>query len=266
MIKEAMYRGVYSGNILHSRCGENYIASITHYGTENYNDKLHEHENAHFSFMMNGGCVERKKSDYELLPGNVTYYDSGEKHQVTKVVKNSTRVNLEFDESFLRLYRLSNDEMKSAVYKNPESKFLLMKIYREMIANDSFSDLSIEMLFLQLTIPKFTRRTEDSNPIWLNTLDEYLRSSSGTKLTLNELSYICKVHPVTLSKKFPIYFNCTLGQYKRKLMVEKALPLITSSQLSLCEIALDCGFFDQSHFTRTFKQFIGVSPNLYKAS
>lgn len=266
MIKEAMYKGVYSGNILRSRSGQNYITSITHYSRENYNNKLHEHENAHFSFMINGGCVERKKLEYELLPGNVTYYDAGEKHQVTKVVKDSTRINLEFDETFFKLYRLSNNHMRAAVYKNPESRFLLMKVYRELIVNDTFSDLSIHMLLLQLTVPKFVSQTEDSKPDWLAIIDEYLRCTLDRKLTLNELSDICKLHPVTLSKQFPIYFNCTLGQYKRKLMVEKALPMVISSELTLCEIALECGFFDQSHFTRTFKQLIGVSPINYRAS
>ncbi len=61
MSEKAMDKGVYSGDVLHSKSGQNYIASLTHYSRENYNNELHEHENAHFSFMINGGCIEKKK-------------------------------------------------------------------------------------------------------------------------------------------------------------------------------------------------------------
>ncbi|RKN75955.1 helix-turn-helix domain-containing protein [Ulvibacterium marinum] len=264
MIKETMYQGAYSGNILYSKSGQNYTVSLTQYNRDNYNDKLHVHKNAHFSFMINGGCMEKKKFDYELLPGDLTYYNAGEKHQVIKVAKDSKRINLEFNEAFLDSYGLSNNRVKASVSKNPESRFLLLKVYKELLVNDAFSDLSIQMLFLKLTSPKFIDQSLKRNPKWVSIIDEYLRSNLDRKLTLNELSSICKLHPVTLSKLFPIYFDCTLGQYKRKLMVQKTLPLILSSELSLCEIALECGFFDQSHFTRTFKEIIGVSPKNYR--
>jgi AraC family transcriptional regulator len=265
MIEESMHKGAYSGNIVLSKFGPSHIASITQYSPESYNDKLHAHENAHFSFMFDGGCVEKKKSSYEICPGNITYYEAGEKHQVTKVAKDSTRINLEFEDSFLKQYNISADHMRTAVYRNPDARFLLMKVYRELIINDSLSDLSLQMLFLELTVPRFVRPKDGSNPPWLVKLEEYLRSTLPKKLTLDELSEVSNLHPVTISKGFAAYFNCTLGQYKRKLMVERALPMVSSSDLSLCEIALECGFFDQSHFTRTFKNLIGSSPKTYRS-
>jgi AraC family transcriptional regulator len=83
-------------------------------------------------------------------------------------------------------------------------------------------------------------------------------------LTLQELAQELQLHPVTISKHFPKYFNCTLGEYMRKVKIEKALTQIRTSPESLTEIAYACGFFDQSHFIKAFKQVTGFLPKAYK--
>jgi AraC family transcriptional regulator len=50
----------------------------------------------------------------------------------------------------------------------------------------------------------------------------------------------------------------------RKLRVEKAMALMVSSHQSLTEIAYVCGFADQSHFIRIFKQHTGFLPKQYQ--
>lgn len=264
MTNRIMFKGLYSGKVIRTISTESHCATLTYYDQNEHNSLPHEHENVHFSFMVNGGCVERKKSDYEIHPGSVIYYPAGQEHQVTKVAKNSMRVNLELESSFFKKYNFSNEHIRKSVLTNPDTKFLLMKIYDELQLSDTFSNLSIEMLFLQLMTPKIYHTKEINSPVWLNDLEEYLRSRVEERITLEELSLICNLHSVTISKQFPKYFNCTIGNYRRKLMIEKALPLILSSNLSLGEIAYECGFFDQSHFIRTFKGLIGNTPNRYR--
>ncbi|QKS02041.1 helix-turn-helix transcriptional regulator [Sphingomonas sp. CL5.1] len=48
------------------------------------------------------------------------------------------------------------------------------------------------------------------------------------------------------------------------LRVERARELLLSSELPLAEIALACGFYDQSHFNRTFVRTIGTSPGRWR--
>ena len=55
-----------------------------------------------------------------------------------------------------------------------------------------------------------------------------------------------------------------LAEYMRKLKTEKALSMIRFPENSLTSIAYACGFFDQSHFTRIFKQLNGILPSKYK--
>jgi AraC-like DNA-binding protein len=54
-----------------------------------------------------------------------------------------------------------------------------------------------------------------------------------------------------------------LGEYIRKLKIEKSLIFLHKND-SLSEIAFDCGFADQSHFIRCFKENIGITPLKYR--
>ncbi|NJM53248.1 MAG: helix-turn-helix transcriptional regulator [Blastocatellia bacterium] len=72
------------------------------------------------------------------------------------------------------------------------------------------------------------------------------------------------VHWVHLSRDFPRYFRCNFSEYVRKIRVEKSLNLLRNQQLALTEIALICGFADQSHFIRSFKQFHGITPKKFR--
>lgn len=45
---------------------------------------------------------------------------------------------------------------------------------------------------------------------------------------------------------------------------ELAKELLRSSPLSLAEIALACGFADQSHFTRAFARLVGMTPGAWR--
>ena len=44
----------------------------------------------------------------------------------------------------------------------------------------------------------------------------------------------------------------------------RARELLTSTDLSLSEVAFAVGFADQSHFTRHFRQTVGVSPGQFR--
>lgn len=63
-------------------------------------------------------------------------------------------------------------------------------------------------------------------------------------------------------------FRATLGvpphQWLLERRVEKAKALLRGHAASLAEIALLCGFTDQSHFTRTFTRRVGVSPGAWR--
>jgi AraC family transcriptional regulator len=56
----------------------------------------------------------------------------------------------------------------------------------------------------------------------------------------------------------------SIGTYVRALRVKHAKELLPKR--SLVEVALACGFADQSHFTRTFRRIEGMTPTEFRRS
>ena len=83
-------------------------------------------------------------------------------------------------------------------------------------------------------------------------------------ITLQQLSLETGIPPIHLSKEFPKYFNAGFGAYVRHIKIEKAAALLINPELSLSGIAYQCGFADQSHFTRCFKALHGITPLRYR--
>jgi AraC-like DNA-binding protein len=102
-------------------------------------------------------------------------------------------------------------------------------------------------------------------PAWAQELKDLIQDHIDTNLSLKELSKDLSINPSYLSREFSKHFdNLTFGEYIRKQRIEKAKELMITPTYSLTEIAYLTGFSDQSHFTRIFKQYIGVSPFEYR--
>lgn len=55
-----------------------------------------------------------------------------------------------------------------------------------------------------------------------------------------------------------------VGDYINKIKIEKAIYLLTQTELSMIEISEKLGFTSQGYFSTTFKQAVGLSPSRYK--
>lgn len=244
--------------------------NLTHYTQENLqNNSLHAHVNPHLTLLLQGGTIEKRgKCTYERKAGDIAFFSAAEPHCNTNTLSGSKNINFEFEPTFFEKYEINECAIESAASKMPKAKFLLLKAYKELMLGDTFSGESIDMLLLYLihSSKQFDKKDPKNinSPGWTQKVRECLHDKWNETITLTELSLIAGVHPVTVSKNFPVYFSCTLGEYIRNLKIEKSLALIKSSQLSLLEISYECGFADQSHFTRTFKLTTGFLPNDYR--
>lgn len=255
----------YLGDINHIHYLDGMVASaLTADPSEISNDALHYHENPIISFILHGDSIERiNHSTNPRSAGDIRFYPAGALHQVKIKRFPSRNLNFELERDFLARSGLSEESIARALEKSLDARLLFLRAYKEFSANDEFSDASIQILLLNLlcagAITGGRRR-----PAWINTLYQLLNDRWNEQLSLQELSRIINVHPVTISKYFTRYFACTLGEYMRKLRIEKSIPLIKNSGLSLTDIASLCGFADQSHFTRNFKAFTGFLPKDFR--
>lgn len=255
--------GTYLGEVLNITHAGGVLAGTTSYREGDATGVMHYHENPHLSFVLRGGGVERReRSQFERLPGEVIFFHAGESHQCINKLFPARNLNLEIESGFLQNGLVSESAIGAAVARNPDVKFVMLRVYKELLTGDPLTATSIRMLLLGAF--GSDRAATPRRPPWIETLRALLNDRWNEQLTLEELSASAGVHPVTVSKCFPKYFSCTLGEYMRKLKVEQSLRLMKSSPLSLTDVAHECGFSDQSHFTRTFKRLTGLLPRQYK--
>jgi AraC-like DNA-binding protein len=59
-------------------------------------------------------------------------------------------------------------------------------------------------------------------------------------------------------------FGAPPHTYLMRRRMERAQDLMLSTETSIGQIALDCGFADQSHLTRLFHKIVGESPAAWR--
>lgn len=256
--------GTFLGFKRQSLDAEGVIISRTEYQRTVY-EGWHCHQNSHLTLILDGGNREqRSHAELQALPGTVLLYNAEERHRNRHTVHPSKNLNLELDPTFFAAYHTAPLSFAQAVCPHPDAKFALLKIYHECLAPDADSVATIHSLLLALLSSYSNHEQRNAPPPWARTLRELLHDCWNEPLPLQQLSRRLGIHPVSISKGFARYFGTTLGEYQRKLKVERALHLIRQPQYPLTQIAYECGFFDQSHFVRTFKRVTGWRPNEYR--
>jgi AraC family transcriptional regulator len=153
-----------------------------------------------------------------------------------------------------------------SLFRNPTACKVVSRIYREFSDPDGDSAVVVSSFvdLLQDELARIPDRGEIRAPRWLSTvrgriLDEYRRT-----LTLEELARDAGVHPMHLSREFARFYKCSVGEYARSARVHRACALLQKSAMTLGMIALETGFYDQAHFTRTFTKLIGCTPGEFR--
>ncbi|MDR0263704.1 MAG: AraC family transcriptional regulator [Sphingobacterium sp.] len=255
--------GKYIGNEVNQHSFDGIIASDTFYQDDIVSD-WHCHQNPHFSHILNGGSIEiRENEKRRQQQGTSLYYYPGIIHQNISYVKGTRIFNLEFTEDFLTKYDLN---IPDESYMFSQSALWgtngLVKIMGEHYLDDQQSILAIQQLSIILLT--FSVPIDRIGPLWTSRIKDLLYDHWNSPLSLGFISKELNLHPVTISRYFPQYFGCTIGDYLRRIKIEKALPMIRQKKHSLTEIAVDCGFADQAHFIKTYKRFMGITPKQYQ--
>jgi AraC family transcriptional regulator len=145
----------------------------------------------------------------------------------------------------------------------------MMKIYDEFKHLDSASPVAIQGLAMEMFAAVSRNQTNLAThqpQRWLARAGEFLRESFTEHLTITQVASVAGVHPVYLAREFRRFHGCTIGEYIRRLRVERACFQLSASDQSLATIAAGAGFSDQSHFSRTFKRRMGMTPAQYRAN
>jgi AraC-like DNA-binding protein len=91
-----------------------------------------------------------------------------------------------------------------------------------------------------------------------------IKSHYDQPLRVKELAQLAGLSAYQFEQRVRKIFQLTAGQLIQKTRMEVAVQQLRETEKSIATVALDCGYSDQSAFTRQFRQTTGVSPSEYR--
>ena len=146
------------------------------------------------------------------------------------------------------------------------STLLGWKISKELECRDACSRLALEGLALELLACAGRAGTDTGqhDAGWLRTVRDLIHESTPRIVSLHELGEIVDRHPAHVARAFRQAYGVSVTTYARERRLEWATFAVALTDDPLARIALDAGFADQSHFTRSFRHHHGVTPGRYR--
>ena len=140
------------------------------------------------------------------------------------------------------------------------------RLSRELDRPDDLATLAAEAAVLEILVllGRVARDAERTPPPWLLRARDLVHARFRSPLRVADLAREADVHPGHLARAFRQHFRMTLGSYVRTLRLEWVAARLLESERSLASIALAAGFADQSHLTRAFKRYSGLTPQVYR--
>lgn len=230
----------------------------------------HAHELASITFVLKGSCIEMVgKHSFECGPYSTIIKPAGEIHSNLYDSGGARCLIIEAKPRRLQSIQSFSQVLDNVIHlKSGALTPFALRIYKEFNVGDSASLLSIEGLVLE-ALGQTTRRTSKSPsgapPRWLANVKEICNEQFDQPISLAGIAKAIEIHPSHLARMFRRYYQCTVGEYVRRLRLDNAMRQLIQSNKSLADIAAASGFYDQSHFTHAFKLHTGLTPTAYRS-
>jgi AraC family transcriptional regulator len=134
----------------------------------------------------------------------------------------------------------------------------------EIYAESAAQFLTIHMLVRHAGREITKARTRDEAR--MQRVCDYMHAHLAEEVSLRDLAkvaYVSRFHLIRMFKQ-----TCGETPYQRltQLRIQMAQRLLATSDTPITQIALDCGFTNQTHFAAAFRRLIGLSPRAYRKS
>lgn len=93
---------------------------------------------------------------------------------------------------------------------------------------------------------------------------EMMHECFGEPLGIGELAGAARLSRSQFGRQFHRLFGTSPREYLLRVRINAACRLLAETDRKTTDIAQETGFFDHSHFSRTFRRFMGVRPHVYR--
>ena len=267
------------------------VYSIVKAGKES--SSVHAHSKLELSLILSGsGVYHTPKRDYHVGPGDIYFFRSNESHDLT-TPESGEVVLLSLYIAPYYLYTDSYRMPASACMgllsfgQGSESHRLndfapvdqinmiasgIRNIWVEMQHEESNFDICVKyyisIILIYLSRILWSNQAEDNAArascrkigAAIDFINQHFRENMTLDVIAEQVGY-SRSH---FSAEFHKWMGMTTWNYISIKRIEEALSLIKTSNLSILEIALSCGFNNTANFGKTFKKYTNLPPSSFR--
>jgi AraC-like DNA-binding protein len=97
-------------------------------------------------------------------------------------------------------------------------------------------------------------------------VQKYIQNNYTRHLRLGDISQAMCISTNYLNTMFKSLTGKTIMQYTEDIRLDRAKYLLLQTNMSVNNISMELGYYDQYHFSNIFKKAIGVSPTQFRKS
>jgi AraC family transcriptional regulator len=234
---------------------------------------LHTHESTSIVFVLEGVYRTSADGPTKLLSGETLIYNpAGTTHRDSFLTPHGSFLAISVSNEISRSASESSLLPKSAVqFTSRPIRALAKRLAEGLVSSKLPTDLGLEDACWEILgaldedeaiHPK--QRMKRHLPPWLLEARTILQEPDGD-LPITSLAEQVGVHPVYLARRFRQHMRCSPVEYRLRCRLKRAMEQMRRGESSILQIGLDNGFFDQSHFSRAFKEQFGHAPGVYRS-
>lgn len=208
--------------------------------------------------FANGKQLIGKEGNIIYLPYGAEYVNhiimpETEYYQIDLHIKSGSKIVPLFGEPFI-------------IQNVDASKYELMffKIHHQNVALGTEQEFSMFADLCEL-INYMRTQSYSTNSLLLSKIKnsvDYINKNYMLNTSIKEIAAMSATCVTNLERIFKQCFNVTPSKYRNIVRINKAKQFLLSG-LTIEETALQAGFFDAFHFSKTFKNIVGITPKEY---
>ena len=243
--------------------------------------KTHSHEyhslfyvkHGAFNFSLDRETFVLIKGDFILAPKGISHgiFDIQTEYidmQEIKFIINDPELNSYVDT--LPLEPIRNNKLVNDIVNRIVEEYMKLGKFADKSSTSYLSALlyilTSEVRYLEYDDKASEILDIKKYPAAIQKIHLYIENNFSENLSLNIISENVGLNKSYMCSTFKKYMGVTIGEWINVVRIRKAAEMIVYSDLSLTQIATNCGYVSAAHFNRLFQKYVGIPPGQCRRS